>query len=105
MDNGVPWLRIEAVIAALLCKLSTVWLPISGSMAHSTDMSAGIWARYIKIDGVRYFASFANRPSGNSRLIWSPAKATSVRIMYVALALLVSIHICQYTKIATNGVV
>lgn len=47
-------------------------------------MLAGIWACYIKIDGIRYFASFANRPSGNAQLILSIEKAAGVRTMYVA---------------------
>ncbi|KAB5536128.1 hypothetical protein GE09DRAFT_1141517 [Coniochaeta sp. 2T2.1] len=47
-------------------------------------MLAGIWACYIKIDSIRYFASFADRPSGNAQFIFSSEKATSVRTMYVA---------------------
>lgn len=64
--------------------IAAVWLQIPGSITHSVDMLAGIWACYVKIDGTRYIASFANRPSGNAQLILSTEQATSVGTMYVA---------------------
>ncbi|KAJ2987446.1 hypothetical protein NUW58_g4501 [Xylaria curta] len=64
--------------------IAAAWLRIAEPNTYSVDITSGIWAFYVIIDGVQYFASFANESSANAQLILSSKKAANAQRMYVA---------------------
>ncbi|KAI1173459.1 hypothetical protein F4777DRAFT_449369 [Nemania sp. FL0916] len=64
--------------------IAAISLPAAERSTYSIDLDCEIWAHYVMIDGVRYFASFANKPSTHAQLILSTKKAEKINRMYVA---------------------
>ncbi|KAI0198268.1 hypothetical protein F4808DRAFT_436447 [Astrocystis sublimbata] len=64
--------------------IAAVPTPMFDSHTRSIDVLRGLWARYVIIDGVRYYASLSDKPSAGAQLILSIDKVTSDDRLYVA---------------------
>ncbi|KAI0433509.1 hypothetical protein F5Y09DRAFT_298597 [Xylaria sp. FL1042] len=64
--------------------ISAAWLPITAPNTYSVDLRSEVWARYVIIDGVQYFASLTNQHSADAQLILNIEKAASVDTIYIA---------------------
>ena len=64
--------------------IAAVWLQSASPSTYSVDLASGIWACYIMIDGTRYIASLANKPSPGAQLILGVEDAITIHQIYVA---------------------
>ncbi|KAL1864061.1 hypothetical protein VTK73DRAFT_6190 [Phialemonium thermophilum] len=74
----------QLVRASAISTAQELWQSRSSS-GGEFDISRGLWADYVNIDGVRYVANLFDKPSGtsSSTVLLRAEKAPSVQVLYV----------------------